>query len=333
MAFEKNKEYKKLSQQRGWMIRKLWQGKDHLLLGENMGYAEDYKRFYFRDIQAFILRPSRAREIWGLAWLMVFLAFAFLCWALDEKKISSNMPLLTCLGLMLLFLWVNWWLGPGAVCYLKTAVQTTSLPISRRKKAEKIIRRLKPLLEAAQGELPNEPALTMPENPPLMDDSGKPLTVRPTPPKPLSPVAHGILFTLFFIGAMLEISRFLMPNFFLYLLLVINGFTEMILLVIALVQQARSEVSKNLRWAVRGALVFLIIGYTAGTIETFILQIEHPERAANQWELLHWAATQPVQDFTFSALVSVFNIGGAILFGIWGTLGLLDNRRQAAAPL
>ena len=34
----------------------LWLGKDHLLCIDSNGYGEDYKRFYFRDIQTITLR-------------------------------------------------------------------------------------------------------------------------------------------------------------------------------------------------------------------------------------------------------------------------------------
>ena len=33
----------------------LWQGKDHLLSIDSSGYTEEYKRFYYRDIQAIII--------------------------------------------------------------------------------------------------------------------------------------------------------------------------------------------------------------------------------------------------------------------------------------
>jgi len=41
------------------MLCTLWLGKDHLLLVDSLGgYSEDYKRFYYRDIQALIIRKT-----------------------------------------------------------------------------------------------------------------------------------------------------------------------------------------------------------------------------------------------------------------------------------
>ena len=36
----------------------LWIGEDHLLLVELRGFTETYRRFYFRDVQAIILRRT-----------------------------------------------------------------------------------------------------------------------------------------------------------------------------------------------------------------------------------------------------------------------------------
>src|SRR5437016_13358775 len=50
----RNFPYRRLpGKQRGW-IRKssLWEGEDHLLLVRGTRFAEDYRRFYYRDIQA-----------------------------------------------------------------------------------------------------------------------------------------------------------------------------------------------------------------------------------------------------------------------------------------
>src|SRR4029078_13353826 len=44
----------------------LWLGKDHLLCIDTNGYTENYKRFYFRDIQAFVIRKTDRYKWWGI---------------------------------------------------------------------------------------------------------------------------------------------------------------------------------------------------------------------------------------------------------------------------
>src|SRR5438477_3941842 len=47
---------------------RLWLGPDHLLLARTTFFSEEYKRFYFRDIQAFVIRKTNRHRIWG--WIL-----------------------------------------------------------------------------------------------------------------------------------------------------------------------------------------------------------------------------------------------------------------------
>src|SRR5436305_13755595 len=53
----------------------LWLGKDHLLCIDTNGYTETYKRFYFRDIQALVIRKTE-RHKW-MALIFALLAVGF----------------------------------------------------------------------------------------------------------------------------------------------------------------------------------------------------------------------------------------------------------------
>ena len=74
------KEYQKLpGLKKGFMIGKytLWQGSDHLLHVFSRFGVEDYKRFYFSDIQAIITRKTVVGFVQNLI-LGVLLGFFFL---------------------------------------------------------------------------------------------------------------------------------------------------------------------------------------------------------------------------------------------------------------
>ncbi len=63
---KKEKEYHKLpGTKKGFLIGKytLWQGVDHLLHVYSRVGVEDYKRFYFNDIQAIITRKTIAGKV------------------------------------------------------------------------------------------------------------------------------------------------------------------------------------------------------------------------------------------------------------------------------
>src|SRR5207247_848529 len=58
---------------------RIWLGKAHLLCVDSMVFSEDYKRFYFRDIQAVVIRRTSRGKIWngvfgGLAALIGLIA-------------------------------------------------------------------------------------------------------------------------------------------------------------------------------------------------------------------------------------------------------------------
>ena len=136
----------------------LYLGPDHLLQSAATGYSETYKRFYFRDIQAFIIRRTGIWTIWLLALLVPALFFAI--FAILAPDAVGAAILWTIAGVLLLGSVINLLLGPSCVCHLQTAVQTEKLPsLKRLKKAQKLLNQIKPLIEAEQGRL-SAPAAT-----------------------------------------------------------------------------------------------------------------------------------------------------------------------------
>ena len=80
----KIKDYKKLpGSKKGFLIGKytLYQGADHLLLIYSRFGVEDYKRFYFSDIQSIITRKTIVGRIQNITlgcFIFLFLLPAFL---------------------------------------------------------------------------------------------------------------------------------------------------------------------------------------------------------------------------------------------------------------
>src|SRR5260221_9835524 len=56
----------------------LYEAADHLLQAASNGYTETYKRFYFRDIQAIIIRKTNWSVFWSLIWFLPALLLASL---------------------------------------------------------------------------------------------------------------------------------------------------------------------------------------------------------------------------------------------------------------
>ena len=166
---------------------RLWLGADHLLLARTTAFSEEYKRFYFRDIQAVITRRTERREILNVIFAFTAVVFGVLSVFTDS---GWRVFLLVMTGTVLFSLLVNWLRGPTCVCHVRTAVQTEELsPLKRFRATRKVIERLKPDIEKAQG--PLAPELLRPK-PPVVFAASPPETAaqpasKATPSTGISP--------------------------------------------------------------------------------------------------------------------------------------------------
>jgi len=136
----------------------LWLGKDHLLCIDSTGYSETYKRFYFRDIQAVLLRKTGRGKIWNFVLgVPGGLMALFTSFAVAGGDVVTAWILGTVAALFLLALLLNLAAGPACACQLRTAVQTEELAsLHRLRQTRKVLNRLRPLIVEAQGELAPE---------------------------------------------------------------------------------------------------------------------------------------------------------------------------------
>jgi hypothetical protein len=133
---------------------RLWLGPDHLLAVDSQWYSEDYRRFYFRDIQAIIIRKTingkAINLVTGLGGALT---------TLGATVTTGGMRIFWAIlaGVFIFFLGLNFLLGSTCVCRMQTAVQTEDLPsLQRLRRARKVLRRLRPLIVEAQGGLTPE---------------------------------------------------------------------------------------------------------------------------------------------------------------------------------
>jgi hypothetical protein len=137
----------------------LWLGSDHLLhVSATLG-SEEYKRFYFRDIQAITIISTKRQMVLNIV-LGSLLTFSFSLAMLNRliSQYSGPRPLeiaaLIVFGLPML---INILIGPTCDAHLKTAVQSEELPsLSRLRRAHRVLDRIRPFITAAQGEIPRE---------------------------------------------------------------------------------------------------------------------------------------------------------------------------------
>jgi hypothetical protein len=149
---------------------RLWLGDDHLLLVDYMWFSEDYKRFYFRDIQATMLRKTSTGKTINivLAAVAVLPLAASLTLTITSGIGDGAAIFWWIISVVLLgFMLANTLMGPTCACHLKTAVQTEELTsLGRLRLARKVLARVRPFIVAAQGEFaPGELAARLAQPP------------------------------------------------------------------------------------------------------------------------------------------------------------------------
>jgi hypothetical protein len=155
----------------GWGIRRegliglgaarnsLWLGPDHLLSVDRVWMNEEYKRFYFRDIQAITVQKTNTSTSWNWVLATLGVGSAALFGLLASQAISTDRVGFFIAGGIIAGIWflsllINLLRGTSCICRLRTAVQNEKLPsLGRVGSARKAIAVLKPLIEETQGSL------------------------------------------------------------------------------------------------------------------------------------------------------------------------------------
>ena len=127
----------------------LWLSSDHILAVDSHRFTEEYKRYYFKDVQAIIVTQIAAttdRTI-DLAVIIVVVVLGLVAWRIESRGAGITT------GLLLLGYLIHKALGPICSCHLITAVSSDKLPsLNRVRTAQKALRILQPLVEQSQRE-------------------------------------------------------------------------------------------------------------------------------------------------------------------------------------
>ena len=149
--------YKKLpGHRRGFLgSASVWAGPDHLLLVRSLRFREEYKRYYFRDIQALVMAKaprfhiSMRAALLGLAWLI---AYAALSSAARPPALDGLTTGLRAIAAALLLAWIIVSAFFSCRCRIYTAVSRDELfSLYRTWTARRFLRRVQPHIQQAQG--------------------------------------------------------------------------------------------------------------------------------------------------------------------------------------
>lgn len=143
--------YKKLSRKHGFLFyfNRLWMAPDHLLLVKEAGVVENYKRFYFTDIQSIIMMRTSLFSIGALCLPLV----AIILFGLSTTT-EAGKPFLSGFAILSIAIWIIHLLrGPTCKCWIQTGINKERLVmLNRVRQVLKFQHMLEPKLTAIQGE-------------------------------------------------------------------------------------------------------------------------------------------------------------------------------------
>jgi hypothetical protein len=312
----------------------LWQGPDHLLWVETGAFQEQYKRFYFNDIQAIILRRNQHRGLWALGWGACILLFGII-WLTGRGPGygSGLMTVLSALGLG-----IHWLRGPCCEVYLQTAVQIEKLStLVRVPKALKVMERIRTAAEAVQG--PFDGWHISPDREPeemaAIDFSAAGIAPGPVSPpgpadgEPYQPLLHRILFGLLFLFGLLRCLQLWARSFPLAVLDIIGLASTLVLAIIVLVRWhhwVKGTVLSLASWLV---LVFAALHGLAAYIMFIATSIGHPALAFQQGAILKAFFELRVGD---QPIVWGIGVAAAAISLVLGLLGWMATPARRPAP-
>jgi hypothetical protein len=325
----KEKEYHKLTgTKKSFLIGRytLWQGVDHLLHVYSRVGVEDYKRFYFSDIQAIITRKTIAGNLQNVALGFLLLLFTLPA-ILNDGGWSGFWA--ACAGALLILLLINLHRGPTCETKLLTAVQIEKLySLHRLKNAFKVMDRLRSPIQSAQGTLSREDLSKIPSRrvhdnavngPSLQAGKSK------TTPRHEKGRAHLALFGLLVLDGVLATSGFFFTHVIVTILSAVAGICMGILVIIALVKQYDSDISNALRAITWACLGFVAVTFVAGYAISMVFAFKYPSIAYNQWELFKSISSLSPLENPWVLSFDIFTICGAFFLGISGLLMLKQS--------
>ena len=132
---------------------RLWEGPDHLLFVTSWPAGEGYRRFFFRDIQALVIRRTPRRMWINIILFVLGVIIVGPILAFSDRSPASLTVAGIVGGFWLLLVLRNSLLGPGCETHIQTAIQTERISsLCRLRTAQKVLARIQPRILAAQSE-------------------------------------------------------------------------------------------------------------------------------------------------------------------------------------
>jgi len=307
----------------------LWLAQDHLLAVDWHGYSEEYKRFYFRDIQAITLRRTHRTTIVSLILLLVLALIAGIALLVENESPGSWPGFLVPGAVFAIWLVIHLLLGPSCRTHLRTAVHDQMLPsLNRVRVARGVVARLQPLIAAAQGEVSAEMLQAgVPEVPPALRPS---LQAGQKQAHHEAGKGHVLLFALLTGFGVWQAADYFAVSLLLTLLSLLFGFGAAVATIVALVRQHNSDVPAGLKRLTIGAAVYCGLGFVLGYAQFIVMLASSPAMLQSQASIYRKMIEMDPQSNAFLAWSLAIEALLAIALGLAGWLTANRWRRQHA---
>jgi hypothetical protein len=314
-------EYRRLPGRSGLLIRhSLWMKPDHLLRVRANPFSQQYRRYYFADIQALVLT-----ELHGTA-AFYWYAAAVSLGVLSGLLVNNAHPLWAALsGIFAVLAFYLGWRVPNCVCYLKTSVSTDKLPsLLHLSAARTAVPMVLVEIEKAQGALTRETLDTHQ----LPSSASVSFPNAPVPNSQYAGQLHWVLFGSMIFHAALSAIIFFMSAYSTPVNIIAGTTSAATLLfaILAAFKQHRSSIARSVRWVVYSTLIL----YVVDTIASFALSIyltfqlaARGQKPGNQMAILNHPAFKILQ---------VADLTWFLVLGCIGLILMTLHRRSTHTP-
>jgi len=306
-------------------------GEDHLLLVHRWLFWETYRRFYYRDIQALLIRRTNT-VILAHILLLTAVGMLLLIGISGEVTHWSYWALVGAVGAWEI---VNIARGWSCQAHLKTAASLQGLScLGRLRAAERFSERLAPYIRAAQGDAPAEQIAEqwrrLRAAPPPRPGEPSPFprlqvppagAFQPKTPRPYGGKAHRALCGALLGGGLAFSLHAISPSASIGIVISLLALlTQLGLSIWAVSVQTNTTLPAGLRKAAIAALVYVVCLFAAGTVSL-------PFAVAFLFEDVHAGGFLPPAQVLL-ALLAVTSLALGILMGV--QVRNLPPRRPAA---
>jgi len=303
--------------------------KDYLLCIDNDHFSENYRRFYYKDIQAVTIRKTYRWEIWNIVWGALALLTVGAAYTLRDSLFFWFMEGAFCLSLV-----INLLRGPSCVSHLYTSVHTEEMPsLGRLRNALKARERLIPLIQRAQGDLAaagiQDLAAQIAKKiadgsffrPSRSDSHGNTSGYQGG--------AHKFLFALLLFTGMVNWVFLHSHHIGMTFVNITLGIGLLISVIVSIVRQYEVQIRAAVRTLTWATLGYMTVVYFLAMMRYMIVAATYPNIVNNQWELMRvYSTLSPLESPLLLGLRIVYIVCSFVLAIPGLVLSLKSSREQ-----